>query len=396
MKNTIKTLLWTTMTLLTLTACGSKSTSDSNITESSVTLEQNTTTSIETNNTTEINTTTPPENNESTTEHNSSTVQDTIAPVLTLDGESEVALFQGVAYTEFGATATDERDGDVNVTIEGNVDTSTEGIYTINYTAIDKVGNKATASRTVAVVAPTLILKTLSLESNVTTLNVGERAELTVMGTYSDGSTAELDANVEYIITPTDSVEVNGTVLTAKKDGNLTVQAKIGTTLSNTLHITIAWIVSGHVLPPEPDKTLNDSTLLGIDTNNNGVRDDVERWIYEEYKYKHPIHIDIGMQAARASKMVLEHPEKAREIRDNVDGALFCGWYYQHEAEEFNDPVLVHENIDGTVRSKYFNTKKRSDVYWQYDKVLSGGVYDSPWADEMKAFCDFNTSRYGE
>ena len=80
------------------------------------------------------------------------------------------------------------------------------------------------------------------------------------------------------------------------------------------------------MLPPEPDKTLNDSTLLGIDVNNNGVRDDVERWIYEEYKDKHPIHIDIAMQAARGYKLILETPERAKEIHDEVRKARIVNY----------------------------------------------------------------------
>ena len=155
-------------------------------------------------------------------------------------------------------------------------------------------------------------------------------------------------------------------------------------------------VINGHVLPPEPDPKVNNATLLGVDVNHNGVRDDVERWIYETYKDKHPIYIDIAMQAARASKMVLEHPEKAKEITRKVEGALFCGWYYQHDAYRYNDPMLVHENIDGTVKSKCFNTKKRKDVYWEYDRLLSGGVYTLPRSKQMKALCDFNTSKYGE
>ncbi|HFD14302.1 MAG TPA: hypothetical protein ENJ34_03265, partial [Epsilonproteobacteria bacterium] len=59
-------------------------------------------------------------------------------------------------------------------------------------------------------------------------------------------------------------------------------------------------VINGHVLPPEPDPKVNNATLLGVDVNHNGVRDDVERWIYETYKDKHPIYIDIAMQAARA------------------------------------------------------------------------------------------------
>ena len=60
--------------------------------------------------------------------------------------------------------------------------------------------------------------------------------------------------------------------------------------------------IHGHILPPKPDPKINNSTLLGIDSNNNGVRDDVERWIYKTYKDKHPIYIDIAMQAGRAYK----------------------------------------------------------------------------------------------
>jgi hypothetical protein len=37
-------------------------------------------------------------------------------------------------------------------------------------------------------------------------------------------------------------------------------------------------------LPPEPDKAQNDATLAGIDTNQNGIRDDVERAIYFKYQ----------------------------------------------------------------------------------------------------------------
>ena len=42
--------------------------------------------------------------------------------------------------------------------------------------------------------------------------------------------------------------------------------------------------INDYELPPEPDPKINNATLLGIDSNNNGVRDDVERWIYKTYK----------------------------------------------------------------------------------------------------------------
>jgi len=130
--------------------------------------------------------------------------------------------------------------------------------------------------------------------------------------------------------------------------------------------------------------------------NDNGVRDDVERWIYEEYKDKHPIHIDIGMQAARGYKLVLETPERAKEIHDEVRKAVQCEMYYSLFADLYNEPLLVTVDITSKdFRHKiYFNSKERMDAYIQYDTLLSGDSYKLPSDKEKKAACDFNTSKY--
>ena len=156
--------------------------------------------------------------------------------------------------------------------------------------------------------------------------------------------------------------------------------------------------INGHTLPPEPDPKINNATLLGVDSNNNGVRDDVERWIYKTYKDKHPIHIDIAMQAGRAYKLVLETPERAKEIHDEVDKAVYCQMYYELDADEFNEPLLIKENVlNENFRSKiYFNTKERMDAYDQYDTLLSGDSYTLLEPAEEKRACHFNTSKYEE
>ncbi len=237
-------------------------------------------------------------------------------------------------------------------------------------------------------------ISALKLTVGETTLNKDHNTSVNVTALYDDNGSEDVTRRIEWRVEPKGAVSIKGGTLTALKDSSVTIQAKAGNILSNRVKLNIYWEVNGHRLPPEPDPKINNATLLGVDVNHNGVRDDVERWIYEKYKDKHPIHIDIAMQAARAYKLVLEHPEKAKEIRLKVNGPLFCGWYYQYEANEFNDPILVHERIDAPVKSKYFNTKKRKEVYWQYDTLLSGDSYDIPWADEMKSFCDFNTSKY--
>ncbi len=76
---------------------------------------------------------------------------DTVAPVITLNGANPMELTKGTAYAEPGATATDDTDGDVTVSITGSVDVNTVGTYTITYKAQDSAGNEATATRTVKV-----------------------------------------------------------------------------------------------------------------------------------------------------------------------------------------------------------------------------------------------------
>ena len=70
-------------------------------------------------------------------------------PVITLNGNSSITIKQDTAYVEAGATATDKEDGDVKVTINGSVDSSKVGTYTITYIAIDSDGNKVRNLQTI-------------------------------------------------------------------------------------------------------------------------------------------------------------------------------------------------------------------------------------------------------
>jgi hypothetical protein len=154
-------------------------------------------------------------------------------------------------------------------------------------------------------------------------------------------------------------------------------------------------VINGHQLPPEPDPVVNDLTLLGIDVNENGIRDDVERWIYMNYKDKHPVHIDIAMQAARGYKKVLQTPEKAKEIHAEVNAPIYCEGYYSKTcASQLNKPIIITEHVWQKVSDQIFNTKERSNTYWKYDKLLSGDSYTIPWCSEVRQYCDFNTDKY--
>ncbi|PTX64211.1 putative secreted protein (Por secretion system target) [Kordia periserrulae] len=81
-------------------------------------------------------------------------VADTVAPVITLNGASTINLTVGDSFTDPGATASDNIDGDLtaSIVVTGSVNTSVAGTYTLNYNVSDAAGNAATqVSRTVNV-----------------------------------------------------------------------------------------------------------------------------------------------------------------------------------------------------------------------------------------------------
>ncbi len=78
---------------------------------------------------------------------------DLIPPVVTLKGDNPLKISLGVEFTDPGATALDNVDGDVSDSIKSsnNVNTMQAGSYKVTYTVQDAMQNEATAERTVTV-----------------------------------------------------------------------------------------------------------------------------------------------------------------------------------------------------------------------------------------------------
>jgi hypothetical protein len=76
-------------------------------------------------------------------------------PSLTLNGDTELNIFQDWNFDDPGATARDIEDGDLTdrIQTEGTVNTSAPGVYVLTYTVSDSAGNSAQAVRIVRVVA---------------------------------------------------------------------------------------------------------------------------------------------------------------------------------------------------------------------------------------------------
>ena len=74
-------------------------------------------------------------------------ITDTVAPIITLKGDSPQSIIKGESYIELGAAATDDVDGDISHRI--NIDnkrpllTELVGDYSVTYNVSDTAGNAA-------------------------------------------------------------------------------------------------------------------------------------------------------------------------------------------------------------------------------------------------------------
>jgi hypothetical protein len=128
-------------------------------------------------------------------------LEDTVAPVITLNGANPVNLIYNDTvtptffqpYVEFGATS----DGGEVVTIDSSaVNETTAGTYTVYYSATDRVGNIGTTTRTVIV--------TLDADAPTVTLNNPSYNPVDLVFNSTNGYS---ETYTEYGATATDTID---------------------------------------------------------------------------------------------------------------------------------------------------------------------------------------------
>jgi surface protein len=135
---------------------------------------------------------------------------DNTDPVITITGGSTIEWTEDFDFNDFGAVASDGRDGDITVTQTNDIDTSTPGTYTITYSATDAAGNTQTSTRTVEVVASTAFITTWDmptddLELTIPTLGSGYDYSVnwgdgTIDNNLTDSATHTYSAEGEYTV----------------------------------------------------------------------------------------------------------------------------------------------------------------------------------------------------
>ncbi|MBU1958909.1 DUF5011 domain-containing protein [bacterium] len=125
-------------------------------------------------------------------------VVDTTKPVITLDGDAVVTVTEGTTYTDAGARANDNYDGDIssNINTTNPVDATTIGNYTVTYNVQDAANNAATpVTRTVNVVADT-IAPSITLLGNTVVYLEKDTTYTDAGASANDNKDGDISANI--------------------------------------------------------------------------------------------------------------------------------------------------------------------------------------------------------
>ena len=199
----------------------------------------------------------------SESDNNTTSSTDNTKPIISLIGDSSLTLTVGTAYSDLGATANDNVDGNISskIVINNPIDINTIGTYTITYDVNDSAGNTAfQVTRTVNIIAildttapTTPTLTTTPSHTNVNSIEVILNGEANAAVYLNDINVGTL--NSEGTLTPTlDTSGADGI-----QNFNINIKDSAGN-ISENLSIDI----EKDTTPPATNSTIN--TLITDDT----------------------------------------------------------------------------------------------------------------------------------
>ena len=123
---------------------------------------------------------------------------DSLFPVITINGDNPVTVELGDTYTDAGASAIDVDGNPLTVSSTSNVNTSSTGTYTVTYSATDSEGRVSIETRTVIVVDTITPVITITGDNPVT-VELGD--------TYTDAGATATDASGSATVTSSGTVD---------------------------------------------------------------------------------------------------------------------------------------------------------------------------------------------
>ena len=146
--------------------------------------------------------------------------------------------------------------------------------------------------------------------------------------------------------------------------------------------------IAGQSLPPDPGEA-GKQTLLGIDSDSDGVRDDIQRYIYFAYPDNEKVRIALSHIAIEYQKLLLQpdNREAASMHANKMARHGECLFYIMGEKSG---------DARAALKAEIMNTEERILEYITYNESLAGTVISGAPMKEWKNSCAFNVDAVGK
>jgi hypothetical protein len=137
-------------------------------------------------------------------------------------------------------------------------------------------------------------------------------------------------------------------------------------------------------LPPDPGEA-GKATLEGIDSDDDGVRDDVQRYIVLTYPDSEKTRAGLTQYAQAAQQTLLDADNEARSIANANERvrAIDCLRYILGSVDSAS---LIRDEL----KAKFLNTTVRIKLWIRADGQLGGQVFRGTPIAERKDQCSFD------
>ncbi|GJQ59646.1 MAG: hypothetical protein D8M57_06575 [Candidatus Scalindua sp. AMX11] len=208
-------------------------------------------------------------------------------------------------------------------------------------------------------------------------------AVLVILPTFTATAAAERSSFLVFV-TSGDQPTRYVTDIAYCDDANSTVNSDATEILNNGIHDD-----GGVVLPPDPGEE-GKLTLLGIDSDGDGVRDDIQRYIYFTYPDDEKLRLGLTCYAKEFQGVLADADDRETSYEHAIKIARHreCLWYIKEMDEDVID-------ILNALLAEILNTHDRSIAYITYSDNLRGKNIRRFPQKEWKDSCSFDVDTTG-
>jgi len=230
------------------------------------------------------------------------------------------------------------------------------GVTTVEWIAADAAGNTVTSQQLVTVqdTTPPIIAAPAAVSADSITgqpiaVAIGTAAALDIFGPVSVTNNAPAAFPIGLTTVTWTATDAHGNQATAMQ----------AVTVNDTS------VLAG--LPPDPGPA-GEATLAGIDSDNDGVRDDVQRWIAIHYPNSQMTRAALIQDTKAMQRILLDAADPVKSYNDALEDnrAIQCMSFIR--PDDFYRILKEHKAI-------FLNTHLRSRAWFQADHNLSGKFF---------------------